>query len=538
MVKRKSSTTGELRTSPIVLGMTRVPTIQLNAWDIKHSQTFFPPLESLFKTESLSHVNQYGIRFSDPISAVPSEDVVRLLSGKTVNVHRKSTMLLSPFKWMKGEFGHLGLPTSKSNADEIHSKLQSPNTAGYVGSILSVALSHSGCLHFPKVYGVFTGTSTKHVINISDDYEDLSERKWFSQNIGKTFQIALNEHVGNTISYTRNARDRILIGDDVELGDVEELAGVPTNVTEAADMNAILHDHDSSQEDDDLSSMNTSYVFNIESIDTDAFSESESISVEEEEDEPFAWATFENVPVQTTVMEKCMGLFYMLLKEDTNTEHHMAWFSQIIFALAFAQRNFAFTHNDLHANNVMYVPTEDTHLYYMHAGVYYAVPTYGYLIKIIDFDRSIGSVRLPGMKEPKLFMSDHFSADEEAGGQYNTFPFYVSKYPIVKPNPSFDLVRLATSLFWDLFPNGPKYDEYQNNEVFRMFMRWMTLEDGTHILFHKTQPKMDRYPGFHLYKAIARYCKDTAVPRKEIAELKQYIVSGFPVGHVPLVIDV
>jgi len=75
----------------------------------------------------------------------------------------------------------------------------------------------------------------------------------------------------------------------------------------------------------------------------------------------------------------------------------------------------------------------------------YRVPTYGYLIKIIDFERGIGMVKLTGMKEPKLFMSDHFSIDEEAGGQYNFEQWYVSKYPVIKPNPSFDLVRLATS---------------------------------------------------------------------------------------------
>jgi hypothetical protein len=66
----------------------------------------------------------------------------------------------------------------------------------------------------------------------------------------------------------------------------------------------------------------------------------------------------------------------------------------------------------------------------------------------------------------------------------------------------------------------------------------MTLEDGSSILFHKHQPRIDRYPGFHLYKAIARFCKETAVPRKEIGYLKQYIVERIPVGHVPLVIDV
>ena len=47
----------------------------------------------------------------------------------------------------------------------------------------------------------------------------------------------------------------------------------------------------------------------------------------------------------------------------------------------------------------------------------------------------------------------------------------------------------------------------------------MTLEDGTSVLFGKTNQKHERYHGFELYKAIARYCKDTAIPRKEVQKL-------------------
>jgi hypothetical protein len=44
-------------------------------------------------------------------------------------------------------------------------------------------------------------------------------------------------------------------------------------------------------------------------------------------------------------------------------------------------------------------------------------------------------------------------------------------------------------------------------------------EDGTSVLFGKENPQHERYHGFHLYKAIARYSKDSAVPRKEIMKL-------------------
>ncbi len=118
------------------------------------------------------------------------------------------------------------------------------------------------------------------------------------------------------------------------------------------------------------------------------------------------------------------------------------------------------------------------------------MPTYGRLIKIIDFERAAFHVRLPSMREPRFFMSDQFREDEEAGGQYNTEPFYNPKYPEIKPNPSFDLARLATSMFWDLFPEGP--DVPQEHPLFSVFLRWMTLPDGSSILFRKQRDDHDR----------------------------------------------
>jgi len=527
-MKRKQ--TSELRTNPVALTVART-SAKADLWNVTNLQPFFPPIECLFKTNSLERVQEYGIKLNDSILSI-SDSVAILSSGRTMNVHPKITMLLSPFKRMKGEFGTFGLPMLSEHAREIQSKLQSHNTAAYVGSILSVALSQSGCQHFPEVVGVFTGNAITHTIDISDDYEELSERPWFSQNIGKTFELRLDEHTGTPIEYTRSARVSLQLGEEAELGDVQELV-VDHAEAEPADMTPVFKDEELDDDTESTSDVSTSYIFQIESV-TSSFDG--SVCSDESEDEPFAWATFKNVPVQMTVMEKLEGTFYELLKTNPESEKHFAWIAQIIFALAYAQRNFAFTHNDLHGNNIMFKKTDKEFLYYFHAGVTYKVPTYGYLLKIIDFDRGIGSIRLPGMKEAKLFMSDQFAASEEAGGQYNCQPFFTEKHKIIKPNPSFDLVRLATSLFWDLFPHGPKYEEYQEQPLFKLFIKWMTLEDDTSVLFFKKNPKVDRYVGFSLYKAIARFSKD-AIPRKEISELKCFISEAVS-GENCLVIDI
>jgi len=528
MQKRKS----ELRTNPLALAVCRLP-VRTELWNVKNAQPFFPPVECLFKTNSLERVHEYGIKLNESIVSL-TENTAVLSSGRTVSVHPKITMLLSPYKWMKGDFGNLGLPMFSDNARQTHAKLQSHNTAGYVGSILSVALSQSGCQHFPSVFGLYTGTSTEHTINISDDYEDLSERSWFSTNIGKTFDLRLDENVGATIEYTRSARLPLDLGEEAVLDGVEELAPGDGGDAHLPDLTPVFKEDAEPENDDSSSDVSTSYIFQIESLPS-SFDGSVSLD-EEEDDEPFAWATFKNVPVQVTVMEKLNGTFYELLKTNPESEKHHAWLAQIVFALAYAQRNFAFTHNDLHGNNIMYVPTTAEFVYYFHAGQSFAVPTYGNIMKIIDFDRGIGSIKLPGMKEARVFMSDQFHPDEEAGGQYNCEPFYTKSHSQVKPNPSFDLVRLATSLFWDIFPEGPFHSEYETNPVFKLFVRWMSLEDGSSVLFFKKNPKMDRYLGFSLYKAIARYCKD-AVPRKEISEFSCFL-GEVPAGQVPLVIDV
>lgn len=539
MVKRtKQSQTGELKSSQIPLSIHKydislLKQSALTHWNIQNIQPYFPPIEKLFKSSDLESVSEYGIRFNEEAVTVLSPDKIRTANGSTVDIYRKTTMLVSPYKWMRGEYGSsLGLPTSLEQATHAMHKIQNSNNAAYVGALITGVLSQTGCVHFPKVYGLFTGTTTKHTIDISDDYGELSERPWFSQNIGKTFDVKLSDEIQESTEFkhTRTARVAIQLGEHIELGDIQELETTHVEDVQMGELNRVLHDEEEEADNEsDSSSVSTSYVFQVRSCKCD---EDEDEDDEDESCEPFAWATFKDVPVQVTLMEKCEGTLYELMMLNPETEKHLAWISQVIFALAYAQRTIGLTHNDLHANNVMYVSTTTEYYYYNCGGVLYRVPTYGYTIKLIDFERGIASVKVTGMKEPKLFMSDHFCTEEEAGGQYNYGDYYVSKYPEMKPTPSFDLARLATSLFWDIFP-----EPEPENVLYKFFVKWLTLDDGTSVMFGKKDRQHDRFHGFHLYKAIARYCKDNAVPRKEIVALKDYVVSTSENNPV-LMIDV
>ena len=523
----------DLRTQAVDMKLHRAPKVNGEPWKLTHVQPFFPPLETLFKTERLSNLSEYGVKLPEEVESVVDATHVRTTKGRTIPVHRKTTMVLSPYKTMKGSYAVPSLPKPAEVAKEMEEQTQSPHTAGYVGAITSLTLSLSGSAHFPKVFGVYTSIATTHELNISDDYEDLCDRKWFADQIGKTFELRLRDEGGEGgFTHTRGRRSAVDLEDaaiELETTDLEaDHVPTPTagSIMEDYEIESSHSSASSGESEDD--------VYEIESCDCED-EDSESEGDEGSDDEPFAWATFKEVPVVTTVMEACEGTFYDLIKTSDDPAHHTAWVAQIVAALAYAQRTCGFVHNDLHGNNVMYVDTSEPTLYYNITGVCYAVPTYGKLIKIIDFDRAGVSVRLSGMKEPRMFLSSQFKPDEEAGGQYNCEPFYDQSHPRIPLNPSFDLVRFASSVFWDMFPGGP--DAPTTSPLRDLFLSWTTLQDGTSVMFRRKRDNHDRYHGFGLYKAIARYCKDTAVPRREMAKFKQFQVPRIPVGQHFLLIE-
>jgi len=513
----------------------RLPKLDTSAWGLQNPQPFFPPLEKLFKTDTLSGLSEYGVKLSEDIAKVLDETHIETSKGRTVEVHRKTTMILSPFKWMRGDYGVLGLPKPEDVASDMQEKLQSPNTAGYVGALSSIALSESECIHFPKVYGVYVGIASDHVIDISDDYEDLVDRKWFGDNLGKTFELRMR-HPDPSVEFqhTRSQRPGVVLGEEDDLLDVEDVDADHVSNPSTGSHHMSQQDDESEVSEDEASSDTSDDEYDIESCACSSEDEDGSVAEPDDEEEPFAWATFHNVPVITTVMEKCEGTYYDLIKMHPQPEKHASWVAQIVFALAYAQRNYGLAHNDLHGNNVMYVSTDQEYVCYRHNGVLYRVPTYGYIMKIIDFDRATLGLRLIGMKDPKQFVSSQFYPEEEAAGQYNMEPFFTQKHPHIPPNASFDLCRFATSVFWDMFPEGP--DEDSSNPLKAVFLQWMSQSDGSSVMFREQRDNHDRYHGFHLYKAIARYCKD-AVPRREIAKLTAFRVGSLPLGTPCLFIE-
>jgi len=233
--------------------------------------------------------------------------------------------------------------------------------------------------------------------------------------------------------------------------------------------------------------------------------------------------TLDKFPVQIICMENCENTFDNLIANEELEEKE--WFSalmQIIMTLVTYQKVFLFTHNDLHTNNIMYNKTDKKFLYYKFNNKYYKVPTYGRIYKIIDFGRGI--YKFSG----KQFCSDCFKNGEDAATQYNVEPYFNDKKPRLEPNSSFDLCRLACSI-WDYLIDD--MDEISNLEecspLVQLIVDWCLDDNGVNILYKNNG--QERYPDFKLYKMIARNVHHH-VPyyQLERKEFKKYIVSTVP----------
>ena len=199
---------------------------------------------------------------------------------------------------------------------------------------------------------------------------------------------------------------------------------------------------------------------------------------------------FNNVPVNLCLMENMNHTLDDLL-DDGYEMTNLEWFSilfQIIFGLAVAQKHFYFVHNDLHSSNIMFQNTKEKFLYFFINRNYYKIPTFNKITKIIDFAR--GTFKIGD----KWVFSDVFHPEGEAAGQYD-YPEGTSlKNCKVKPNPSFDMIRLITTI---------KERLIDNPEVLLMVSEW-TINDKEHNVLNDDDD-------FDLYIEIAHNCH-RAVP--------------------------
>uniref|UniRef100_A0A6C0IRI1 Protein kinase domain-containing protein n=1 Tax=viral metagenome TaxID=1070528 RepID=A0A6C0IRI1_9ZZZZ len=250
----------------------------------------------------------------------------------------------------------------------------------------------------------------------------------------------------------------------------------------------------------------------------------EDVSEEESiDDDEKIWLTIPKFPVQIICTEEFEETFDSLIMDDEYSEDEcLAALMQIIMTLITYQKCFSFTHNDLHSNNIMYTETNLKYICYKFNKLVYKIPTFGKIYKIIDFGRAIYKVN------SKICCSDSFQTGGDAAGQYNTEPYFNENKPRLEPNFSFDLCRLACSIFdfiVDDFEMTKKMDSL--TPLQKIITEWCIDDNGINVLYKNNG--LERYPDFKLYKMIARHVHNhTPLAQLERPEFKKYLVNNSP----------
>jgi hypothetical protein len=510
----------------------------------KDLQTYFPTLDSIFSLNQQNNIwFDSKLRISGlDISGTSGPCVIHLSENvdssgevpvvETSPAFLKVTHLLDPIRWMKGLYSFPSsnrLPAHEKTWANARNKLQDPMNQAYVETIASYALGRlrDGGIspHFNRFFGAFCAKADVYRYNMTEEFQSFRNARWFWK--GK--QEARYKFC---IMYAKNP------GVPVPSETLEELMTEPDELISDSE-----DDCDDSVEEiaadgleEDITSVHSGRFSEIDLAEGSAESESSADSFEscssDLGDVYNIFAEMSEFPVMIIALESNSGTMDALLDDysavgaapgtDLWEAKWSAWVFQVVAALCVAQKFIGFTHNDLHTNNIVWTETQEEYLYYVRdGGEVFRVPTYGKLFRIIDFGRAI--YRLNG----KLFFSDDFKIGNDAEGQYAFPPLVTSPNPEVGPNPSFDLCRLAVSLFDALFPKPPPLKVggvalsseegleimETSSPLYNILWTWMLDSEGKNVL---VEPSGDeRFPDFDLYSHIAEFVHG-AVPSKQL----------------------
>ena len=510
---------------------------------------------------------------------------------KHKEVFFKLAPLLDPYKYLIGKYNVndekiFNLPKLNSTLNECHPKMLDTNNSAYVDGLFvyltSSLLYRHKFIHGVDYYGSFLGLKNNFMVNVFDDIDHLNNSDFFNNNKNKLFQIEDYEHffqVDKTtkkpivIEHNSSVKSMLSIqsvDNEIFEGVFEDNANHEANEANEADelnelvdlntlqepvfsnennqqvtlkSNSSCSSRSSYTDDDDLSieCENCGEIDNLDDnecsgdeienseddhdINNDSENEMSNSEESSYEDETL-YATIPKFPVQVIGMEYCENTFDdLILNEDLKKEEWLSAFMQIIMILITYQKAFGFTHNDLHTNNVMYNHTDKKYIFYCYKKKYYKVPTFGRIFKIIDFGRSIYKF------ENKLFCSDSFQVGGDAATQYNTEPYLNNMKPRLEPNFSFDLCRLACSIFDYVIEDFEEVRDISkcSDPIKRLIVEWCLDDKGINMLYKNNG--VDRYPDFKLYKMIAR-CVHNHIPQAQLERPEFDAFSKFK-GEVP-----
>ena len=485
---------------------------QYNPFLVSEIQSFSPIYTDFFVLNE-SNYNRVGLNHRYYLDGSSICDGESKDSNPNISqYHVKCSPLLDPIHYLVGKYknaNNLRLLPTLTNQSECFAKIINKQNASYVDgffSYLSSQLKHKhNMLNAIDFYGSYLAVQKVFKATITDDIEYLNQSSYFLENIGKGVTICCGKTFDDFTGIGSRANKRRLVleeeldsselGIDVFGSGLEDISEVLVKEPEP-----IVCEYAKSDKDDTSSSSSSSSEDDESGSDDNGEEDSDENDNSEDgdededsEDEQDAYAYIENFPTNMIFLEKCDGtLDSLLMNQEIDEMMGAAYLMQIVMSLISFQKAFHLTHNDLHTNNIMYINTEVEFLYYKYNNQFYRVPTYGKLFKIIDFGRAIYRFK------DRTYCSDSFAPKGDAYSQYNTEPYFNEKKPRVEANLSFDLCRLGTSIYDFIIQ-----DEHDPRDAFQeTIYRWCLDDNGKNVMYRSDGE--ERYPGFKLYKMIAR----------------------------------
>jgi hypothetical protein len=537
---------------------------------IKSLQSYFPIYSTFF---NLNSSNYNSVEFANDYTILGIKEIITenhiLFNIKNsanqetlVDVFCKYSPLLDPFKYMIGKYNIendlYNLP-SIDNLHTTHSKINTIHNSSYIDSfflyLTHILLNKHTFIHGLNFYGNYLAIKENFSLDVLDDIDYITKYHFFNKNKNVLFDIP-HFHLNNNYS-----KPVIQIGSLKSLCSIESLDGndelreIPLEESIIELNNVEIPETEGDIECKSTTSSSncssrTSYTNEEVELEKNGEEEEEEDENEEDEEddeeeekeseeEDSVYTDFSDekllaniykMPVNVIFMEKCKNTMDSLFtEEEIELDEWLSILFQIIMILITYQKCFYFTHNDLHTNNIMYQNTNLEYIYYIFEDKKYKIKTYGKIFKIIDFGRSIFKIN------DKVFCSDSFDKYGDASTQYNFPPFYDPKKKLLEPNKSFDLCRLACSIFDFIFDDisdiHKELDPFQ-----KIIVDWCKDDKGNNILYKNTGE--ERYEDFKLYRMISKSVHNH-IPSQQLKrpQFRQFLVNNIPENTYHLNID-
>jgi len=474
----------------------------------------------------------------------------------------KVSHLLDPVMSIKNYYDH----PEKGEKRRLY-KLNNPMNQAYIDTLANYLLGQlrqrNVSPHFCQFYGGWKATAEKYRFNITDEFESYRRYKDFwnrkregkfalhiekdessdcsdsesecsnSDGSEKLFGTPRSSLRSTPFSYSSSASHRSSAKSHISLSAEGEGEGEGQGQAQTQAPTTVLEELESVST---FGTRKTSVSSNCSGSSDDSGSSGESDN---------AYSVFvelKSYPVMMIFQEEADGVLDDLLEDDEAVgapqgspeweARWTAWTFQVIAALCAAQGVLGFTHNDLHTNNIVWTATDDSWLFYKSRdGTVWRVPTYGRILRLIDFGRAIFRVG------EEWFISDDYESGGDAEGQYNFGRIQRARNPAIYPNPSFDLCRYAVSIMEALFPEMPIENlegEILSQEgrwviretespLWNLLWSWLLDKDGKNVL--REENGDERFPDFDLYQHITENVTNV----KPQEQLRRPIFSSYTV---------